>query len=117
MVVGGCRWFQVILGHSMFQYLRNQNCNSEFFSVEGFLPASELPGISSSVSKRGPYKAFAIFSLPDRKGTLLNDTLVENFSVETVTSLRFGPCDLVFVPLAPAFTVWRPFWNKVYMSF
>ena len=53
----------MVSGRSMFKYLRNQNCNSEFFSVEGFLPASELPGISSSVSKRGPYKASAIFSL------------------------------------------------------
>ena len=92
---------------------RNQNSNSEFFSVDGFLPASELPEISSSVSKRGPYKVFAIFSLPDRKGTLLNDTFVENFLVETVKFLRFGSYDLVFVPLAPAFTGWRPFWNKV----
>ena len=79
------------------------------FSVEGFLPANELPGISSSVSKWGPYKAFAIFSLPDRKGTLLNDTFVGNFS-------GFGPYDLVFVQLAPSFTSWQPFFNKVYWS-
>ena len=52
------------------------------------------PGISSSASKRGPYKAFA-FSLSDR--TLLNDTFVENFTVETVKSLRFGLYGLVFV--------------------
>lgn len=41
----------------------NQNLNSEFFSVDGFLPERELPRMSSSVSKTDPSKAFAIFNL------------------------------------------------------
>ena len=35
--------------------------NSVFFSVEGFRRARKLSGISSSVSRWGPYKALAYF--------------------------------------------------------
>ena len=111
MVVGGCRWFQVVPCFSTYATktaIRSSSVLRAFFQRANF-PEFLLRLVNGVHIKHLPY--FLLLR------TLLNDTFVENFSVETVKSLRFGPCDLVFVPLAPAFTGWRPFWNKVYMSF
>ena len=43
-----------------------------------------------------------------------NTAVLRHFVYRTNT---FGPYDLVSVQLAPAFTGWRPFWNKVYCNF
>ena len=79
----------------------SQNLSSGFLRLAGFLPERELPGISSSVNKCGPYDTFAIVL-----------SLISHGDAKR--QYNSGPLSLGFMQLVPVFAERPPFWNKVY---
>ena len=81
----------------------SQNLSSGFLRLAGFLPERELPGISSSVNKCGPYDTFAIVL-----------SLISHGDAKR--QYNSGPLSLGFMQLVPVFAERPPFWNKVYRA-